>query len=211
MSLTYNDILDGFEGSDDDVSDIDDDEITDPNEDKIITIDDLVDREESDEDSDQPEEDDFCEAFVGFGIRFGGPGSGRYPAGSGGNEAPTNEQIHAKREAMKLPDTREGYKTAKAALTGGSSASATPATPATHDVESKIRGAYNALKIETGRSHVPIADVQQRSGLPLQDIHKWVTDPKNGVNLNEMDAWNNKAWASVNHMGRNRGFMEIFR
>jgi hypothetical protein len=50
---------------------------------------------------------------LGEFIELGGPGSGRYPAGSGGNEAPTNEQIHAKREAMKLPDTREGYKTAR--------------------------------------------------------------------------------------------------
>ena len=76
--LTYNEILDGFEGSDD----VDDDDETN-NGDTIQTIEDLIDNAETDEDSEEPTADELCEEFIGLQrhlggcVEFGRPGSGR--------------------------------------------------------------------------------------------------------------------------------------
>ena len=59
--LHYNEILDGFEGSDDDIDD--DDETN--NGDTIQAIDDLIDNAEVDEDTEEPTADDFVEEFIG--------------------------------------------------------------------------------------------------------------------------------------------------
>ncbi len=85
MALIYHPSLDCFEISSYDLpvtSDsfggddwIDDDEDEDSEAD---TINDLIDRENTN-DNDQPNEDELCEDEA----RFGGPGSGRYPGGSG--------------------------------------------------------------------------------------------------------------------------------
>ena len=84
MALIYHPSLDCFEISSDDLpvtSDsfgdddwIDDDE----DDDEPDTIEDLIDREETDNDG-EPNEDELCENQA----RFGGPGSGRHTSGSG--------------------------------------------------------------------------------------------------------------------------------
>jgi hypothetical protein len=56
--LTFNENLDGFEGSDD----IDDNET---NNGDVMTIEDLIDNAETDEDTGEPAADDFCEDFIG--------------------------------------------------------------------------------------------------------------------------------------------------
>ena len=57
--LHYNEILDGFEGSDD----IDDDDET--NNGDVMTIDNLVGDDEVDPDTEEPVADDFCQDFIG--------------------------------------------------------------------------------------------------------------------------------------------------
>jgi hypothetical protein len=99
--LKYNENLDRFEGDDD--TDIDDDEET--NNGDVMTIDDLLDNEEVDPDNEEPTADDFAQDFIGFG----GPGSGRYPAGST-SETSEKDPVHVERERMGLPDTPSNYR-----------------------------------------------------------------------------------------------------